>query len=92
MRLSRFILTELPDGFFGMGDMMSLLEKAEGVLDRKKSEDFAKKALMGDGFSLEDFRDQLGSDQEDGFDGIDFEDAAFGRSICRPAAGFQECR
>ncbi|WP_263356433.1 signal recognition particle protein [Acidicapsa ligni] len=43
----------------GMGDMMTLLEKAEGALDRKKSEDFAKKALMGDGFSLEDFRDQL---------------------------------
>jgi signal recognition particle subunit SRP54 len=43
----------------GHGDMMSLLEKAEGVLDRKKGEDFAKKALMGDGFSLEDFRDQL---------------------------------
>src|SRR6185369_6224962 len=35
----------------GMGDMMSLLEKAEGVLDRKKGEEFAKKALMGDGFS-----------------------------------------
>jgi signal recognition particle subunit SRP54 len=44
----------------GHGDMMSLLEKAESTLDRKKSEDFAKKALMGDGFSLEDFRDQLG--------------------------------
>src|SRR5271170_5838079 len=43
----------------GHGDMMSLLEKAEGALDRKKSEEFAKKALMGDGFSLEDFRDQL---------------------------------
>jgi len=43
----------------GHGDMMTLLEKAEGALDRKKSEDFAKKALMGDGFSLEDFRDQL---------------------------------
>ncbi len=43
----------------GHGDMMSLLEKAEGALDRKKSEDFARKALMGDGFSLEDFRDQL---------------------------------
>jgi signal recognition particle subunit SRP54 len=39
--------------------MMSLLEKAEGALDRKKSEDFAKKALLGDGFSLEDFLDQL---------------------------------
>ncbi len=43
----------------GMGDMMSLIEKAESTLDRKKSEDFAKKALLGDGFSLEDFRDQL---------------------------------
>jgi signal recognition particle subunit SRP54 len=43
----------------GMGDMMSLIEKAEATLDRKKSEEFAKKALLGDGFSLEDFRDQL---------------------------------
>ncbi len=43
----------------GMGDMMSLIEKAESTLDRKKSEDLAKKALLGDGFSLEDFRDQL---------------------------------
>ncbi len=44
----------------GHGDMISLLERAESTLDKKKSEDFAKKALMGDGFSLEDFRDQLG--------------------------------
>jgi signal recognition particle subunit SRP54 len=43
----------------GMGDMMSLIEKAESTLDRKKGEEFAKKALLGDGFSLEDFRDQL---------------------------------
>jgi signal recognition particle subunit SRP54 len=43
----------------GMGDMMSLIEKAEETLDRKQSEDFAKKALTGDGFSLGDFRDQL---------------------------------
>ncbi len=43
----------------GMGDMLSLIEKAEGTLDRKKSEEFAKKALLGDGFTLEDFRDQL---------------------------------
>ncbi|MDR3724127.1 MAG: signal recognition particle protein [Terracidiphilus sp.] len=43
----------------GMGDMMSLIEKAESTLDKKKSEEFAKKALLGDGFSLEDFRDQL---------------------------------
>src|SRR3979411_224118 len=43
----------------GMGDMMSLIEKAEETLDKKQSEDFAKKALTGDGFSLGDFRDQL---------------------------------
>ena len=38
---------------------MTLLEKAEGSLDRRKSEELAKKALLGDGFSLEDFREQL---------------------------------
>jgi signal recognition particle subunit SRP54 len=43
----------------GMGDIMTLIENAEENLDRKKSEEFAKKALSGDGFSLEDFRDQL---------------------------------
>lgn len=43
----------------GMGDIMTLIEKAEEKLDRRKSEEFAKKALLGDGFSLEDFRDQL---------------------------------
>ncbi len=43
----------------GMGDILSLIEKAESSLDRKKAEEFTKKALAGDGFSLEDFRDQL---------------------------------
>ena len=43
----------------GHGDMLSLLEKAESTIDKKKSEEFAKKALLGDGFSLEDFREQL---------------------------------
>jgi len=43
----------------GMGDIMSLIEKAEDKLDRRKSEELAKKALLGDMFSLEDFRDQL---------------------------------
>jgi signal recognition particle subunit SRP54 len=43
----------------GMGDIMTLIEKAEETLDKKKSEEFARKALAGDGFSLEDFRDQL---------------------------------
>ena len=43
----------------GMGDMLSLIEKAEATLDRKQSEEFAKKALLGDGFTLDDFREQL---------------------------------
>ncbi len=43
----------------GMGDILSLIEKAEQTLDRKKAEEFTSKALAGDGFSLEDFRDQL---------------------------------
>jgi len=42
-----------------MGDILSLIEKAEQQLDKKKQEEFARKALSGDGFSLEDFRDQL---------------------------------
>ncbi len=64
-------VSEKPDGLepfhpdrivgriLGMGDMMSLIEKAEEKLDRKKSEEFAKKALLGDGFTLDDFREQL---------------------------------
>src|SRR5437660_1637216 len=43
----------------GMGDVMTLIEKAQEKIDTKKAEEFAKKALAGDGFSLEDFRDQL---------------------------------
>src|SRR5437868_456160 len=43
----------------GMGDVLSLIEKAQEKLDAKKSEEFARKALSGDGFSLEDFREQL---------------------------------
>jgi signal recognition particle subunit SRP54 len=43
----------------GMGDIATLLERAEEKLDKTKAEAFAKKALSGDGFSLEDFREQL---------------------------------
>ncbi|MBB5328129.1 signal recognition particle protein [Tunturiibacter gelidoferens] len=43
----------------GHGDIATLLERAEATLDRGKAEQFAKKALSGDGFTLDDFRDQL---------------------------------
>jgi signal recognition particle subunit SRP54 len=43
----------------GMGDILSLIERAESQIDKKKANELAAKALSGDGFSLEDFRDQL---------------------------------
>jgi signal recognition particle subunit SRP54 len=43
----------------GMGDIMSLIEKAEEKMDRQKAQEFTSRALAGDGFSLEDFREQL---------------------------------
>jgi signal recognition particle subunit SRP54 len=45
----------------GMGDILSLIERAESQIDKKKAQEMATKALTGDGFSLEDFRDQLRS-------------------------------
>jgi len=43
----------------GMGDILSLIERAESHIDKKKAQEMATRALTGDGFSLEDFRDQL---------------------------------
>ena len=43
----------------GMGDILSLIERAEQNVDKKKAQEMASRALSGDGFSLEDFRDQL---------------------------------
>jgi signal recognition particle subunit SRP54 len=43
----------------GMGDILSLIERAEQTVDKKKAHDMAARALSGDGFSLEDFREQL---------------------------------
>ena len=42
----------------GMGDVLSLIEKAEATLDQKKAEELERK-LRRDEFTLEDFREQL---------------------------------
>lgn len=42
----------------GMGDMLSLIEKAEAVVDQKKAEKLARK-IQKNTFSLEDFLDQI---------------------------------
>src|SRR5205809_6499631 len=42
----------------GMGDILSLIEKAEEVVDKKKAVELQEK-MLSDSFTLEDFRDQL---------------------------------
>jgi signal recognition particle subunit SRP54 len=42
----------------GMGDVLSLIEKAQEAIDEKKAQELQKK-LLKDSFTLEDFRDQL---------------------------------
>jgi signal recognition particle subunit SRP54 len=42
----------------GLGDVLSLIEKAQEVIDAKKAQELEKK-LLKDTFTLEDFREQL---------------------------------
>jgi signal recognition particle subunit SRP54 len=42
----------------GMGDVLTLIEKAEEVVDRSRAEDLGRK-LRTNSFTLEDFRDQI---------------------------------
>ena len=42
----------------GMGDVLSLIEKAQGAFDENQAEEMARK-FRDDSFSLEDFRNQL---------------------------------
>ncbi|GLP97179.1 signal recognition particle protein [Paraferrimonas sedimenticola] len=43
----------------GMGDVLSLIEEVERKVDKSKAQELAKKVQKGQGFDLEDFRDQL---------------------------------
>jgi signal recognition particle subunit SRP54 len=43
----------------GMGDVLSLIEKAEHTVDRERAQEIAGKLKKGKGFDLQDFRDQL---------------------------------
>jgi signal recognition particle subunit SRP54 len=49
----------LASRILGMGDILSLIERAEQTVDREKSEELARKMLRSE-FTLEDFREQLG--------------------------------
>ena len=50
----------------GMGDVVSLVEEVQHKVDREQAEKLAKKIKQGKGFTLEDFRDQLGQMEQMG--------------------------
>jgi len=56
--LETFHPDRLASRILGMGDVLSLIEKAEAVVDKEKAEKLAKKIQKSE-FSLEDFRDQI---------------------------------
>ena len=43
-----------------MGDVLSLIEQAEKAFDQSQAEDMASRMMSGEGFTLEDFIEQLG--------------------------------
>ncbi len=55
----------LASRILGMGDVLSLIEKAESVVDQKQAAKLVEK-MRRDTFSLADFRDQIRPDQKDG--------------------------
>jgi signal recognition particle subunit SRP54 len=56
--LELFHPDRLVSRIMGMGDILSLIEKAEEIVDKKKAAELQEK-MLSDGFTLEDFRDQL---------------------------------
>jgi signal recognition particle subunit SRP54 len=56
--LEPFYPDRLAGRILGMGDVLSLIEKAEDTVDKEQAAELAEK-LRKDEFSLEDFRDQL---------------------------------
>ena len=56
--LELFHPDRLVSRIIGMGDVLSLIEKAEEVVDKKKALELTEK-IRTDTFTLEDFRDQL---------------------------------
>lgn len=56
--LETFHPSRMASRILGMGDVLSLIEKASAVVDEKKAKELEKKILKSK-FDLEDFRDQL---------------------------------
>lgn len=56
--IEQFYPDRIAQRILGMGDVLSLIEKVQAEVDEEKALELQKK-IMGDKFTLEDFRDQL---------------------------------
>lgn len=57
--LEPFYPDRIASRILGMGDVLSLIEEIETKVDKQKAAKLASKIQKGNGFDLEDFRDQL---------------------------------
>ena len=57
--LEKFHPDRLASRILGMGDILTLIERAESALDQQKAQRAGERLLAGE-FNLEDFREQLG--------------------------------
>lgn len=57
--LEAFHPDRIASRILGMGDILTLVEEAQRKIDHKQAEKVAKKIKKGQGFDLEDFRNQL---------------------------------
>ena len=57
--LEPFYPERIASRILGMGDMLSLIEDIEQKIDKEKADKLVKKIQKGQGFNLEDFREQL---------------------------------
>ena len=64
--LEPFYPDRLASRILGMGDVVSLVEEVEHKVDREKADKLARKISKGQGFSLQDLRDQISQMQQMG--------------------------
>ena len=57
--LEEFHPDRMASRILGMGDVLTLIEKAESVIDEEKAKELEKKVVEGRGLTLDDFLDQL---------------------------------
>src|SRR2546427_13087969 len=58
--LEQFHPERMASRILGMGDVLSLVEEARKMVDAGKAKKFAEKVKKGEGFDLEDFKQQIG--------------------------------